>query len=400
MLSLLSFLGILVSLCLALVHCQAGNGTNTTIITLPPPPGSFAPKLTIDVITDESRPDPYNQTTGPRQLVINRFDPIPKDQCSEICTAAYMPSATAAYYDKLLLPDPSMVLYGRLQLSGLCCSSTTSPNMTVKDQQKRNDDSYPLLLLSPGFTASRLEYNVMASYLSSYGYTVVTIDHTYDADFVEFPDGTVAPGVYAENFTLTGDVPYSLSVRVQDVQFVAEQLSEPLAKVGLLGHSLGGDTAAEVMLADTIGKFPGGINLDGMFFGPAAYEGLGTGLKSFMIWENPTHNDNNDASWDAWWNTTDKVTPSNPRWELRLADSQHRTFMDDPLLVDVSRTRSLNSSYFDSMLGTINGVRAMDVLVTYMKSFFDYSMKQENETLLGGPSEKYPEVEFVKVESY
>lgn len=45
-------------------------------------------------------------------------------------------------------------------------------------------------MFSPGLSASRLLYSAQARALASYGYIVITLDHPYDALFVEFPDGT------------------------------------------------------------------------------------------------------------------------------------------------------------------------------------------------------------------
>jgi hypothetical protein len=53
---------------------------------------------------------------------------------------------------------------------------------------------YPLVVFSPGLSASRLLYTLQAKALASYGFVVVTIDHPYDATFVEFPDGSSVRG--------------------------------------------------------------------------------------------------------------------------------------------------------------------------------------------------------------
>jgi hypothetical protein len=41
-------------------------------------------------------------------------------------------------------------------------------------------------------------YNAMAMTLASHGYIVLTVDHSYDAAIIEFPDGTSVTGVVGE----------------------------------------------------------------------------------------------------------------------------------------------------------------------------------------------------------
>ncbi|KAF5011389.1 hypothetical protein F66182_15367, partial [Fusarium sp. NRRL 66182] len=151
-----------------------------------------------------------------------------------------------------------------LQTCKPCPASTSS--------RRVKEPNYPLVLFSPGLGNSRLLYSAIAQQLSSTGYIVVTIDHTYDADIVTFP-GNVT--ILAANITTDAQVEDDLKVRVEDVSFILDQLQRPsiisrlipgrtcgldTSKVGIYGHSLGGATAAEAMLSDS--RLIGGINLD------------------------------------------------------------------------------------------------------------------------------------------
>lgn len=49
--------------------------------------------------------------------------------------------------------------------------------------------AFPVILFSPGAGTPRFYYGALAQSLASSGYAVVTTDHRYDADVVEFPDG-------------------------------------------------------------------------------------------------------------------------------------------------------------------------------------------------------------------
>ena len=79
----------------------------------------------------------------------------------------------------------------------------------------------PVVLYSPGLHSDRSLGTVLIEELASHGYLVVAIDHTYDADQVEFPDGRV------ETFAIAGDIDdaliaKALAVRTADTRFVLE----------------------------------------------------------------------------------------------------------------------------------------------------------------------------------
>lgn len=111
--------------------------------------------------------------------------PIYQSTRGEDCTTTklpYMPPQTTIEYGKYAsdnwLPGD---IFEDLQLE-FCqlskCSHTKTPR------------TYPLLLFSPGLTASRPLYTAQARALASYGFFVITVDHPYDATFVEFSNGT------------------------------------------------------------------------------------------------------------------------------------------------------------------------------------------------------------------
>jgi dienelactone hydrolase len=301
-----------------------------------------------------------------------------------------MPPATAAYYDTAATPDAALQLFEKIHMSGICCCSAI-PGHGVFEA--------PLILFSPGFGTSRLVYSILAEYLSSWGYTVVTVDHTYDSNIVEFPDGTVVEGIFNNGFSLD-DITASLAVRVDDMHFLTKKLSRPGAKVGVYGHSLGGDTAATVMSQDKQDIYPGGINFDGDFYGAAATDGLGKGRKAFLIWTAMSHNDTTDPTLTQWWNATSTLTPRDPRWQLQIADSLHFTFSDLPLLADISGARAAFPDFINAELGTINGVKSTEIILAYVKAVFDLSLKGLPQPLLRKATSPYPEVDVQKKEAY
>ncbi len=77
-----------------------------------------------------------------------------------------------------------------------------------------------MVLYSPGFGMERTAGTALVQDLAAHGYVVVTVDHTHDAQLVEFPDGRIAthavpPGAFAA----------ALDVRVADIRFVLDRLT-------------------------------------------------------------------------------------------------------------------------------------------------------------------------------
>lgn len=105
---------------------------------------------------------------------------------------------------------------------------------------------------------------------------MVSIEHPYDAEFLEFPDRS---NVTAANIT-DAQVPLGVNNRARDVSFVLDQLSTKdgvaallpgtgapglkARRVAIYGHSVGGAAAAEAMRLDC--RVVAGANLDGSMF--------------------------------------------------------------------------------------------------------------------------------------
>lgn len=388
------FTNFLFVLCLVYGGAAASNNTSGPIV-IPAPPGPYLTKLDIQVMVDTSRPDPYNSSQPYRRLVTSNYTPILPSNCANVCNAQYMPTVTAAVMDKML-NTPG--LFERFELSGICCHAS----MGYTDWY-HPPSSLPLLIWSPGFKESRLEWAAMAQYAASYGYQVILVDHPYDAIITEFPDGEIIQGVFGPNNTEQERI-FALNVETADVLFVIDSYSKGVCganraynnKVGIIAH---GTIAAQAMLNDSQnghpGRISGGVNLDGRFEGPVLTEGLGPGQKSFLIWVPPS-GPNIPATWDEWWNITNKLDPADWRKELELANSTQGTFTDYPLLADISGLRQSNPKLIAAAFGTINGVRSTSILTTYNVAFFDMTVKGEQETLLNGPNAAYPEISFVR----
>jgi pimeloyl-ACP methyl ester carboxylesterase len=355
---------------------------------IPKPSGPYGVSLRTMKLTDSRRLDPYSPCAHLRNVMISAFYPgASVNQCSA-SFVDYMPPATAAiedqYYGQYGLPNGT---FESLKLS-LCKESI---------HMARQIQDFPIILFSPGLGDSRLLYSALAQYIASFGYLVVSIDHPYDANVVEYPDGTLILGA---NISTDAQIELAVGTRAQDVSFILDQLSSVSTvrrlfpsikgalkthKVAMYGHSLGGATAAVAMLNDS--RIIGGANLDGSFFGPILHHSLS---RPFLIFAHEGKNQSTDASWNATW-------PQLHGWkiELMLHGAQHATFSDLPLLAQILGLDRMLPPEAKLLLGSIDGARALDVMSKYLIAFFEFVQKGISSPLLKGPDKAYPEISIV-----
>jgi predicted dienelactone hydrolase len=146
----------------------------------------------------------------------------------------------------------------------------------------RAQRAWPVLVFSPGLGVPREQYTSLCTELASRGYVVVALSAPYESAPTVLAGGRVVGQTVHPD--VMGPPPHPelqrlIDIRAADASFVLDQLaalpaadpSSPLAAhldlrhVGIVGHSLGGATAVQVMAADR--RFKVGVNLDGKLFG-------------------------------------------------------------------------------------------------------------------------------------
>lgn len=363
-------------------------------IILPQGNGNYSTSITTAELIDSSRLDPYAPDNSSRAIMVSVFQPVQHSlPNSSLHERPYMPPTTAQFAGKQLatygIPNVTLERFRLL---------TTSHGL-----KSYKHDSYPIVLFSPGLTSSRLFYSAMAQSIASHGFTVITIDHPYDADIVEFPNGTLVFGSLA-NINTTADLNLAVSTRAQDASFILDQLTSSntvenvipgtrhglnVSKVGMVGHSLGGASTAAAMLNDK--RIAGGVNMDGALHGPVVQEGLD---RPFLILSHPTSSelaDPRDASWKEIW-------PRLSGWkrELGLEGSGHVTFSDYSLLLKMLGLGPFEEeSVIGELLGMSDGGRAFEVVVVYLVRFLEFVLKGKGSYFLDRPSQLYPEMSLV-----
>ncbi|RGP60778.1 platelet-activating factor acetylhydrolase [Fusarium sporotrichioides] len=331
-------------------------------ITLPDPTGPYGVALRVQDLTDRQRIDPYDPKKGHRQVLASIFWPISPVDCSEQ-KVPYMTPAVAQFYGQ---QAQSMGLSNDTFAAFDYAVCKTPASQKACESKK----SFPLAVFSPGAGNSRLLYSNMARSLASYGNVVVLIDHPFDADIIEFPNGkTVMSGNIPET---TKSLIKLTEVRATDISFVISKVLQPsfhkkvfkglpgsvdTKKIVALGHSLGGASAAVASLSDL--RIRGGMDLDGQIFEPALSKGLD---KPFFLIGRPNHSEE-DTTWKKFY-----AKLRGPKKEIAVKGTVHGSFTDYPQLIQALQLPASAQKAVQQIVGEVDA--------TYLEKFL-------SETIVG-----------------
>ncbi len=252
---------------------------------------------------------------------------------------------------------------------------------------------HPVLVYSPGLGDMRSDDTALEENLASDGFVVVAIDHTHEAQWVQFPDGRIVPW----SVPYTSSSPYGFTSalglrRVEDLQFVVAALSKldhgnpalhgalDLARVGAFGFSLGGSTAANAMKTDP--KIRAGADLDGAIHDPV----LGSGLsRPFMIMLDP-------GAFAYFRPFVRRLTGA--YLVLQLDGSRHDAFTDGVgLSVLVRQVAPRLAAGLGP--GSVNAATAVGAESAYLDAFFETYLDGRPSSLLTGQSKTHPVVKVL-----
>lgn len=346
----------------------------------PPLTGRFPVGTMSLVLADRSRRDP-SSPSGVRELMVQFWYPARSTRGHAV--APYLPAHVAQLAERYYrIPDH---LIERLRTRAYS-DAPIAPGR------------HAVLLYSPGLGDMRSDDTALEEDLASDGFVVVAIDHTHEAQWVEFPDGRTVPW----SVPYTSSSPYGSSPavtlrRVQDLQFVAAQLPKldrenrelrgalDLARVGAFGFSLGGSTAANAMKIDP--QIRAGADLDGAIHAPA----LGSGLaRPFMIMLD-------QGGFPYFRPFVRRLT--GPYLVLQLDGSRHAAFTDSVwqsvLLRRFAPSLVAGLGLGSAGLGSVNATAAVSAESAYLDAFFGTYLDGRPSSLLAGQSRTHPVVKVL-----
>ncbi|WP_248964787.1 alpha/beta hydrolase family protein [Sphaerisporangium perillae] len=322
-------------------------------LALPEPTGRRPVGAASLHLVDSSRRDPWVPASASRELMVSLWYPAKK------------PAGPRARY---VTPEESALI-----LKGVPGVEGTPPDTVSKTRTHARVDApplpsekgLPLVVMSPGFSFPRATLTSLGEDLASRGYLVAAVEHTYESVGTTFPDGRTTTCVACEGPMTKEKGEKVAGIRVADLSFVLDRLTADgrwsrlidQSKIAMVGHSMGGNSAAQVMLAD--GRVKAGVNLDGTFL-PT----VGELTRPFlMIGTESGHSPGGkDTSWDESWRRL-----GGPKQWLTVAGTDHSSFTDYAVLreqLGISPT-------------VIKGTRAVEITRAYVAAFLDRRLRHQ-----------------------
>ncbi|ARF57063.1 alpha/beta hydrolase family protein [Streptomyces gilvosporeus] len=359
-------------------------------LKLPRPTGPYAIGRDTLHLVDTSRRDPWVPSAGARELMVSMF--YPAHAGSGAATAPYMTTKEA----QLLLEKQQQ---GKNFPPEVLSGTRTHAHTGARPLAGR----HPLVVLSPGFSLNRATLTLLSEELTSRGYVVALVDHAYETFGTTFPGGRTLTCVACDTVehAPSKEAAQKLMTKVAegraaDVSFLLDALTgrhhtEGAAaarkyarlidphRIGMAGHSIGGNSAATAMAADR--RIRAGVNMDGSFFAPVPRSGL-NGRPFLMLGSKAGHSPaSEDTTWPRDWRRLDGWK----RW-LTVADAGHFTFIDIPVL-------AAQAGIVDPS-APLPGKRSGEITRDYVGAFFDQQLRGIHRPLLDGPTAANPEVSF------
>src|SRR3954447_15947000 len=236
---------------------------------LPEPSGSHRVASQIFRWTDPSRAEPLpRDPTDQRQVVAQAWYPTDTGGGRRVPyfeAQGRLPGSIGG------LPSFMFAAFGQIDT-----------HATFDAPVSRAQRAWPVLVFSPGLGVPREQYTSLSAELASRGIVVIALSAPYESAPTVLEGGRVVGQTVHPD--VMGPPPHPelqrlIDIRAADASFVLDRLAalatdnprSPLAghldlrHVGIVGHSMGGATAVQVMAADS--RFKVGVNLDGKLFG-------------------------------------------------------------------------------------------------------------------------------------
>lgn len=363
------------------VFLAALAATTVFAHVFPSPGGPFQVQWDNKELVDKDRVDPFNSSHS-RRLMISHFTPVAEKHCKRTCRVPYMPEQVAGIEDEILEAafldfGWPLGLIGGLELD-VCCEVS----------QASKGRHFPTILFGTGLNTTRLFYTAFAREISSMGYQVIVMDHPYETDVVQFPDGEIIlGGSIVGDVNNPGPIEFGLEVRNSDVSFILDTLK--IHKTVYVGHSYGGASAASATRVER--RIRAGVNLDGLLWGPVVKAGVSKPFINFS----GSLNSSIDESWKNFYEAQDKKHPHVWTRELHLEPSSHGSFWDLSVIADFSGLRE-NKDLEEWVIGVQTGERVVEVLRAYFDDFIKFTLLGGRQGLLAGESKAFPDVKFVR----
>jgi predicted dienelactone hydrolase len=364
---------------------------------LPAPTGSYkVGRVTYDWI-DTERLNPYAPDASTKQeLAVWLWYPAAVTPSSQ--PAEYLP----AYWRSALEHHQGFLLSRLLSRDLSRVKSHSWSDATVSSRKP----PYPLVVLRAGGGALSSDYTSIAEDLASDGYVVVSFDAPYRTVVTAFPDGRVAIRNTQSDFDT---MPYKIAekaatqamrVWVEDLKFVLGRLRElnandptrrfqgklDLQKIGIVGHSLGGATAAQFCHDDAQCK--AGIDIDGIPFGSVVQESLHQPF-FFILSDHRKESGQEAVLVKAKMESIYNKLPADTRQQVMIDGANHFSFSDQMFTKSPVMMKALQ---IVGVIGPLDKHRGIEIADACVRTFFDVYLRDAPASDLSLLPSRYPEL--------
>ena len=393
--------------------------TQRNTVTLPEPSGPFGIGRIGYEWIDDSRQDAYSSDPdtsaphAPRDLMIYLWYPSPRKVSAT--PGVYLPGAKQMDVDpqsQPLVKDEFGEVWPQI-LSGDLKSHAQEKAPVAKSPK-----TFPVVLFSHGLGGTGFEYTALIEDLVSRGYVVATIEHTYTALAVLFPNGKIVthhrdqmpPGLTpAQRFQHMMDSSgIEINQGAGDVVFVLNKLAAlnrsgskgfplggrlDLTHVAAAGHSAGGAFATRACQLDA--RFRACISLDGALPPVSAFPEFPDKKKL----QQPVLLLEVDHTGDRM-----PFSPEQYNEFLKIKDAELKLCPPGSYDVVLKAAGLFHGSFSDYRLLAANGrpleteqaLHNLSLIESFTRAFLDKSLKREKEPLLDSPSQSAE----AKIEKY
>ena len=344
---------------------------STAAVPFPEGPGKVGTRV-LDLV-DSGRNDPYLASGAKRELLVRFWYPA---SLSEDCKPAeYTSPKVWNYFSRLV----------GVVLPEVVTNSCLDAPLT--------EGAHPIVVFTPGYTATFTDYTFIFEDLASRGYIVASVDHTYEATAVELPGGRLVASVFGSHLggKLKGDdqaLSFATSVRLEDLKFVVNELQRlnvqvnspfagklDMSRVAVAGHSMGGATA--FLAVEQEPRFKAGVVIDG--FVPHALIHATQTPVLILGMGRETWTDDECRLWDSL---------RGPRQAVNLQGAEHVTPSDAVWLAKYA----INT-------GTAGPEKTVAAIRDYIAAFLDSNLRDRPmDVLLTGMSSGYPDAQVITQE--
>ncbi|MFD6437171.1 alpha/beta hydrolase family protein [Streptomyces venezuelae] len=359
----------------ASVSAVSPSDKSTASLRLPRPTGPYTVGRDTLHLVDKSRRDPWVPSAGARELMTSVYYP-----------ARHGGGQPTAYTSE---EEARLLLEWWKKEDLLAPAAYAGTRTHARTGVRPAPGRFPLIVLSPGFTAPRSTLTHLAEDLASRGFVVATVDHAYESVGTAFPGGRVLTCQACAPVEEPGGGELATKGRAKDISYVIDRLTGGKnawryartideKRIGAGGHSIGGSGTLAAMTTDR--RVRAGMNMDGHFY----TRPTGLGDRPFlMLGAETLHTPGveDGKNWDETWEGMDGWK----RW-LTVEGSGHFTFTDVPVL-------AAQAGAVDPEV-PLSGERSEQITRAYIGAFYEQHLRGIPKPLLDGPTPGNPEVDF------